>query len=188
MSGEINMAKFNEAFDLNFEEVNSKEYKIKKLNRRMKRIEKNFNELLSIVKSTLPKTSDKLDSIKIVDTMDKNKYASNIQKINKYEESDVITSIKNKIRELEKNEMDYQNGPVVRDPEKIAEMREKTQLLHKNRLRLISNIVDETNKSKYLFHSNMLNRNVRSDQHLDGRPAQEKHRKLVADDAFLNRK
>lgn len=141
-TGLVNMAPFNEAFDMNFEEVNCTEYKIKKINKRLKILEKTMKNILKTLNKICPDSTIKLESYK---TLELNDHISNPAKINKYDENPEIKVLKQELRDLTK-----------KDAENWHDKGILTSLM-KTRLKFRDLVVDNAQMRKnYLFYSKAL--------------------------------
>lgn len=138
--GLVNMAPFNEAFDMNFEEVNSIEYKIKKINKRLKLLEKTTTNILETLNKICPDSTIKLESYK---TLELNDHISNHVKINKYDENPEIKALKEEIRDLTKKDAENLSG-------------RKLGSLMKARIELRDAIIGAAMRNNYLFYSKAL--------------------------------
>lgn len=139
--GLVNMAPFNEAFDMNFEEVNSTEYKIRKINKRLKLLEKAMTNILEALNKISPESTVKLESYK---TLELNDHIRNPTKINKYEENPEIKALKEELRDLTK-----------KDSANWHHRGNFTSLM-KTRIELRDAIIGADMRNNYLFYSKAL--------------------------------
>ena len=165
--GLVNMDPINEAFDMNFEEVNSTEYKIKKINKRLKLLEKAMTNILEILNKICPDSTIKLESYK---TLELNDNIRNPAKINKYDENPEMKALKEELRNFTKKDSEncHDNG--------------NFNSLMKARIEFRDMVANVKMRNNYLFYSKTLKSVVSNrfgNEHF-------RHRQLVFKNEYCN--
>jgi len=160
-TGFINMAPFNEAFDVQFENVNSVEYKIKKINKRLKILEKTMEQILERLNKDMSHEKITLESYK---PLDMNDHIINPAKIGKCDDP-IVNELKHELRELTKKD------------------RGLTKELMAKRLKLRDEVVHSASRNNYLFYSKALKSALSSGCGLD---AYHTHRGAVYKNEYDN--